>query len=96
LLLDQLTIDDWLASVTGWSLDGAWLRCDFRFEDFLSAMGFVNRVAAIAEESNHHPDIHIHDWNVVSLALSTHDAGGITEKDISLAKKIHSIRLPEL
>lgn len=63
----------------------------YEFKDFLSAMQFVNDVAALAEKHNHHPDIDIR-WNKVTLTLTTHDAGGVTEKDISLAKEIDKIK----
>jgi 4a-hydroxytetrahydrobiopterin dehydratase len=53
-------------------------------------MKFVNRVATLAEKANHHPDFDIR-WNKVKLALSTHDAGGLTEKDFALAKKVDAL-----
>jgi 4a-hydroxytetrahydrobiopterin dehydratase len=57
----------------------------FQFKDFGGAMKFVNAIAVEAEKANHHPDIDIR-WNKVTLAFSTHDAGGLTEKDFSGAK----------
>ncbi len=65
------------------------VRC-FAFRDFAAAMEFVNRVARLAEEANHHPDIDIR-WNKVTLVLSTHSAGGLTEKDFNLARKIDGL-----
>ena len=59
----------------------------YKFPDFKEAMGFVNRVADLAEEADHHPDILIR-YNKVTLTLSTHSAGGLTEKDSQLARKI--------
>lgn len=62
-----------------------------QFVDFVSAMAFVNKVAIIAEQENHHPDIHITDWNKVKLSLSTHSLGGLSENDFILAAKIDEI-----
>lgn len=59
----------------------------FSFSDFLSAIAFVNRLTPICEKNNHHPDIHIF-YNEVRFDLSTHDAGGVTEKDFNLAGEI--------
>lgn len=69
-----------------WMLaDGKLLR-EWRFTDFAEAMTFVNRVAAVAEEAGHHPDIDIR-YNRVRLGLVTHDAGGITKRDADMAKR---------
>ena len=62
----------------------------FKFKDFKEAMIFVNKVAEIAEAEGHHPDITI-NWNKVSLALSTHSIGGLSENDFIVAAKINSI-----
>lgn len=71
--------------------DGA-LVADLKFADFAAAISFVNRVAVVAEERNHHPDILIHGWNKVRLTLSTHDAGGaITSADHELAAAIDAL-----
>ena len=61
------------------------LQRTYRFENFVDAMAFVNRVAELAEELQHHPDIMIR-YNKVTLTLSTHDAGGVTEKDFGFAR----------
>jgi len=79
-----------LAAIPDWQLkDGAICR-DLTFSDFREAMSFVNSVAAVAERAGHHPDITIR-YNKVGLALSSHDAGGITEKDFLLAAEIGAI-----
>ncbi len=70
--------------------DDALVR-DLRFPDFAAAMWFVNRVAEIAEERNHHPDILIHGFNNVRLTLSTHTSGGVTEADHELAAAIDAL-----
>lgn len=62
----------------------------FEFPDFGAAMGFVNEVAKIAEEMNHHPDIRI-NYNKVTLELFTHSAGAVTEKDHTLAERINTL-----
>ena len=65
---------------------------DLRFEDFAGAVAFVNRVAELAEQANHHPDILIHGWNRVRLTLSTHSEGGVTDADLALAARIDGLR----
>jgi 4a-hydroxytetrahydrobiopterin dehydratase len=79
-----------MAKFGGWKLLGNTIRKQFIFADFACAMGFVNSVALYAERANHHPDIDIR-WNKVTLSLSTHSEGGITDKDISLAKRIDTL-----
>ena len=71
-----------------WREEQGELVRDFKFKDFAEAMGFVNRVADLAEEANHHPDILVHGWNKVRLTLSTHTEGRITDNDHELAAKI--------
>ena len=83
--LDQEHIDEKLQEFPEWSQSGETLQRTFRFDDFLGAMAFVSRIADLAEEHQHHPDILIR-YNKVTLTLSTHDAGGITEKDFNYAR----------
>jgi 4a-hydroxytetrahydrobiopterin dehydratase len=64
---------------------------DLKFADFSEAIAFVNRVAAVAEEMNHHPDILVHGWNKVRLTLSTHSEGGLTGADFDLAGRIDGL-----
>ncbi|HLF13469.1 MAG TPA: 4a-hydroxytetrahydrobiopterin dehydratase [Bacteroidota bacterium] len=80
-----------MGKLPGWTLDGKEIRTTFEFRDFTEAMGFVVSVALLAERANHHPDIDIR-WNTVALALSTHSAGGLTEKDFALASRIAALR----
>jgi 4a-hydroxytetrahydrobiopterin dehydratase len=89
-LLSKNEIENALASLKGWKLEGKEIVKQFELKDFVHAMGFVNSVALLAEKANHHPDIDIR-WNKVKLVLSTHSAGGLTEKDFSLAKQIDSL-----
>src|SRR5437660_11768251 len=59
-----------------------------KFKDFAAAIAFVDRVAEVAEQANHHPDILLHGWNKVRLTLSTHSEGGLTDADFRLAGEI--------
>lgn len=79
-----------LPHVPAWTRKGAVISRTFAFENFLAAIKFVNAVAKLAEKANHHPDIDIR-WNKVTLALSTHDAGGLTEKDFALAARFDGL-----
>jgi 4a-hydroxytetrahydrobiopterin dehydratase len=81
-----------LAAVPEWRQSGNAIVRTFQFKDFPAAMKFVNAAADLAEAAGHHPDIDIR-WNRVTLALTTHDAGGLTEKDFALAEKFDG-RLP--
>lgn len=89
-LLDQAGIDAGLARLDGWSRDGDEIRRTFEFDSFVSAIAFVNRVADAAEAADHHPDIDIR-YSRVTLALSTHSAGGLTRRDFALAGTIDSL-----
>lgn len=78
--------------MTAWRTDDGLVR-DLEFADFNTAFGFVTRVALLAEQRNHHPDIAIHGWNKVTLTLRTHDAGGaITDADRAMAEAIDGLR----
>ncbi len=88
--LSQEQIDAGLGDLAEWSQLNESLTRTYQFEDFAASMAFVNRVAEVAEEVDHHPDILIR-WNKVSLTLSTHDAGGITEKDFDLATRCDNL-----
>ncbi len=81
-----------ISSLTGWHISegGKELEKSYEFPDFKSALAFVNRVGELAEAENHHPDIEL-KWGKVDIELSTHSAGGITDKDISLASKIDAL-----
>jgi len=84
--LDEAGIESALASVPAWQRNGEVIARTFEFKNFVVAMKFVNAVAEAAENAQHHPDIDIR-WNKVTLALTTHDAGGLTEKDFALARQ---------
>jgi 4a-hydroxytetrahydrobiopterin dehydratase len=77
---------------SAWSREQDEIVREWEFKDFAGAIRFVNRVAEVAEEANHHPDILIHGWNKVRLSVTNHSAGGLTAADFDLAATID--RLP--
>ena len=79
-----------LASIPDWKLQDATISRTFQFKDFPAAIQFVGAVAGIAEQAWHHPYIDIR-WNKVTLTLTTHDAGGLTEKDFALARQFDKL-----
>ena len=89
-LLDSTEVKLALRQASGWSKRGRVIQRTFEFADFKAAMQFVNRVAKLAERAGHHPDIDIR-WNQVTLALSTHSEGGLTDKDFSQAWRIDAL-----
>ena len=80
------------AALPDWTLNAApeSLHREFRFRDFNEAWGFMNRVALLAEQQDHHPDWS-NVWNTVRITLTTHDAGGLTANDVRLAKAIDAL-----
>ena len=85
--LTETEVEALLPRVPGWERRGSELRRTWTFPDFKGSMAFVDRVAALAEEADHHPDIDIR-YSRVTLVLSTHDAGGLTARDFALAESI--------
>jgi 4a-hydroxytetrahydrobiopterin dehydratase len=90
-VLSASEIDQALEKLPGWSRRGKAIERVFQFGNFLEAMEFVNKIAVAAEAANHHPDIAI-SYNKVTLALVSHDSGGITQRDIRMAGKINEVR----
>lgn len=88
--LTDSEIQNEIKKLPGWQVRGNALEQTFKFADFVAAMAFVNQLAAMAEKAGHHPDIDIR-YNQVKIALSTHDAGGITRKDADMAARISAI-----
>lgn len=89
--LDPARVPNHLKHAPGWmSPDGKKIVREFTFKDFKGAIGFVNKVADIAEEESHHPDIHVF-YNRVRLELATHAIGGLSENDFILAAKINAL-----
>jgi 4a-hydroxytetrahydrobiopterin dehydratase len=79
-----------LGSLPGWARAGDAIEKTFELASFPDAIAFVTRVGFLAEAANHHPDLDVR-WRKVKVALSTHDAGGITDNDLSLAAEIESV-----
>ena len=75
-----------LQSLKGWTVENGKLHCQYKFPSFVEAFGFMTSVALVAETMGHHPEW-CNVYNKVTIDLTTHDAGGITTKDIELAKK---------
>jgi len=86
LKLPDLKISPALALIPNWQLQDGKIARTFQFKDFPATIQFVQSVAVLAEQAWHHPDIDIR-WNKVTLTLTTHDAGGLTEKDFTLARQ---------
>ncbi len=79
-----------LSGLQGWSVASGKLHKDFVFDDFIEAFGFMCKAAIHIEKMNHHPEW-FNVYNKISVDLVTHDAGGITQNDISLARTLNSL-----
>jgi 4a-hydroxytetrahydrobiopterin dehydratase len=93
-MTETLLSDDQIAtklSGSPWQRDGDAIVRELELEDFSAAIAAVNRVAAVAEERNHHPDILVHGWNKLRLTVSTHSAGGLTAADFELAERFDGL-----
>ncbi|MBZ0257047.1 4a-hydroxytetrahydrobiopterin dehydratase [bacterium] len=88
--LSEEQIKEQLVSLEGWACFDQKLHRDFQFKDFTEAFAFMSRIALFAEKMDHHPDWS-NVYNKVSIDLSTHDAGGVTELDFKLASSINAI-----
>lgn len=88
--LPEQELQQALSRLAKWTRKGAVIERVFQFDNFLQAMAFVNKIADAAENANHHPDIAI-SYNKVTLALTSHDSGGITQRDIRMASTIDQI-----
>jgi 4a-hydroxytetrahydrobiopterin dehydratase len=89
-VLTDSEIQQALGSLQGWERNGKAIQRIFRFPDFKAAMQFVNKVADAAEQANHHPDIDIR-YNTVTMALISHDSGGVTQRDVRMAGVIDKV-----
>lgn len=94
--VDPLTpekYEPYLEQVSEWTIrDEKFIEREFQFKDFVKAMKWVNKVAEIAEDEGHHPDIFIHGWNNVKITLWTHAIGGLSINDFVVATKIDRIK----
>ncbi len=93
--LSESQVEAELKAVPDWSAVGDTIQRTFQFKDFTASMHFVDAIAAEAERVQHHPDILIR-YSRVTLTLSTHDSGGITSKDFSLARTADALARPML
>jgi 4a-hydroxytetrahydrobiopterin dehydratase len=89
-LLSDSEIESGLAA-TQWRRDGDELVRNLELDDFEAAMAKANAVAAIAQQLDHHPDILVHGWNKLTLRVSTHSEGGITQRDLDLARGVDAL-----
>ena len=92
--MPQLLSDEEIAERlqdSAWTREGEEIVREWKLADFAAAIAFVNRVAALAEERNHHPDILLHGWNKVRLAVTNHSAGGLTAADFELAAAVDGL-----
>lgn len=83
-----------MADFSEWALNGDSLQRTFGFDDFAGAMSFVNSVAELAERLQHHPAIMIR-YNKVTLTLTTHDVGGLSERDFTFAREVDDLLVEE-
>ena len=90
MVLNQSQVEEKLKTLPDWTTDGETISRTFKFKDFVNAIDFVNKLVEPAEKAGHHPDIAI-SYNKVTIDLTTHDAGGITQKDFDLAKTISQL-----
>lgn len=88
--LNEDEIEESLKDLNGWNVSGKNLKKRFEFENFAESLDFVNKVGAIAEKRDHHPDIYF-GWGYAEFSITTHDTGGLTHNDFELAKEIDGI-----
>lgn len=88
--LSDQEITEGLEKLSGWGLAEGKLHFERKFKDFVEAFGFMTRVAILAEKMNHHPEW-FNVYHTVKIDLTTHDAGGISERDLELAGKINKL-----
>lgn len=89
-VLTDAEIQQALKKLPGWQRNGIAIQRIFEFPDFKAAMAFVNKIAEAAEQADHHPDIDIR-YNKVTMALVSHDSGGVTGRDVRMAEKINQV-----
>jgi 4a-hydroxytetrahydrobiopterin dehydratase len=91
--LSMSQLKKYLAAVPDWTLsaDGIRIRRKWEVKDFLTALDFFNRVGRIAQAEDHHPDLHLRGYRNVTIELSTHDLGGLSENDFIMAAKIDQL-----
>jgi 4a-hydroxytetrahydrobiopterin dehydratase len=90
-VLKESQILEALKNLPGWKFESGVIRRHYEFKDFIQAMSFVGKVAEEAEAANHHPDIDIR-YKKVTLALVSHDSGGVTDRDVKMATRISALK----
>ncbi len=92
-MAERLNDDQIAARLEGsdWTREGDEIVRNLELKDFAAAMALANRIAEVAEQHNHHPDILIHGWNKVKLSLTNHSAGGLTDADFEVAKEFDAV-----
>jgi 4a-hydroxytetrahydrobiopterin dehydratase len=88
--LSDAEVTERLSQVSAWKREGDKIRRDFKFDNFVSAFGFMTKVALLAEKADHHPEWS-NVYNRVSIELTTHDASGLSQRDFDLAKQIDKL-----
>jgi len=88
--LNRTEVDKMIMQLRGWKLDGDAIRKEWQFRDFTEAMVFINKIADLAEQHDHHPEI-FNVYNKVVLKFSTHDAEGLTLRDFKIAAEIDKL-----
>jgi 4a-hydroxytetrahydrobiopterin dehydratase len=91
LKLSPADVAQRLKGLGGWAGDGDAIRKQYTFANFIEAIAFVNRLAAEAEAADHHPDLLVHGYKHLRVTLSTHAAGGLTDRDFALASKVDAL-----
>ncbi len=86
-LVEAPVVQEWIDEHRGWSYAEGTITKEFKFKSFRDSIVFVNRVASIADDADHHPDMTIR-YNRVTIGLTTHDSGGVTQLDLDIAKAI--------
>ena len=89
--LSEEAINERLLRTPMWRREGIMLVRDLQVENFAAALALVNRIGEVAEALDHHPDILLHGWNKIRLSVTTHDTGGLTERDFELAARVEEL-----
>ncbi len=90
--LSEEEIEERLSNLEGWTREGDFIERTYEFPSFMKAIEFINSVAELAEKADHHPDLY-NVWRKVTLKFTTHDEGGLTKRDFSMASSINEIRV---
>jgi 4a-hydroxytetrahydrobiopterin dehydratase len=93
MLLSTDLVAEALEDLPGWTYDKGAIRKEYVFKGFKAAIGFIDRLAVAAGQAKHHPDL-FNSYNRVVVSLTTHDEGGVTQKDVDLARSIESVADP--